>query len=147
MHTRKRGKARSRKPRAPGSYAWVRADKDEILKIIERLTKEGKTPADIGRVLRDEYGVPSVQALFGKKMEGVLSEKNIAPKYPSDLMALIRRAVNVQDHIKKFPRDRGNKIKQVNIESKIKRLARYYRGGKLPADWKYDREEAALLVK
>lgn len=131
----------------PGSYAWMTANKKEILAVIERLVKEGKKKAEIGRILRDEYGVPSATVLFEKPLSAVLSENKWESKYPDDLMALIQKAVGLQEHIKKNPRDKANKIKHVHVESKIKRLVKYYRGNKLPNDWKYDPEEAALLVK
>lgn len=147
MHTRKKGRAKSHKPKTPGSYAWITADKDEILKIIERLAKEGKKKSEIGRILRDEYGVPTTSVLYGKSLGDVLKEKNWESKYPDDLMALIQKAVGLKNHLKKNPRDKANQIKHVHVESKIKRLVKYYRGNKLPSDWTYDPDEAALLVK
>lgn len=147
MHTRKKGKSASHKPFGKSSYAWVQADKTAVLKVIEKLSKEGKSEANIGRVLRDEHGVPSVKVLFGVKLGRLLKENNLQTKYPSDLMSLIHKAVNLARHGGKNKRDYHNRIKLGHVESKIKRLVYYYRGKRLPADWKYDREEAALLVK
>ncbi len=147
MHTRKKGKSRSEKPYGKTSYAWVTADKAEILKVIAKLAKEGKIESDIGRILRDEYGVPSVKTLFGKPLTVLLKENNLQKAYPSDLMQLIRKAVKLSSHLSANKRDHSNKIKLTHVESKIKRLVYYYRGKQLPANWKYDPEEAALLVK
>lgn len=147
MHTRKKGKSRSKRKYAQGSYAWVSTSKNEVMEIIEKLAKEGRTESEIGRVLRDTYGVPSVRVALGKSMSAYLKEKGLQKKYPSDMIDLIRRATNLRKHLKMNSRDQGNKTKLGHIESKIKRLVSYYRGKKLPADWKYDPEEAALLVK
>jgi small subunit ribosomal protein S15 len=125
----------------------VKLSKDEIIALVEKLSKEGKPERVIGLILRDEYGVPSVKAVVGKTVSQILAEKKLSPKYPSDLIDLIRRAVGVRKHLKANTRDTSNKIKLVHIESKIKRLVRYYRGNKLPSDWKYNPDEAALLVK
>lgn len=147
MHTRKKGKSASHKPVGKTSYAWVQADKAAVLKAIEKLSKEGKSEADIGRVLRDEYGVPSVQVMFGMKLSKLLKENSLQKEYPSDLMHLIRKAVRLSAHLGGNKRDYHNRMKLHNVESKIKRLVYYYRGNRLPADWKYSPEEAALLVK
>ncbi len=146
LHTRKKGRSASRKPIVK-SIGWVRSSKEEVVALIEKLAKEGRTEAQIGLSLRDEHGVPSVKAIVGKTVSQVLAEKKLSPKYPSDLIDLIRKAVFVRKHLEANPRDKQNRKKLNDIESKIKRLVRYYRGRKLPQDWKYSSEEAALLVK
>ena len=55
--------------------------------------------------------------------------------------------MGVRKHLKENKRDKSNAIKLSHVESKIKRLVVYYRGKKLPKDWKYEPEKAALLVK
>jgi small subunit ribosomal protein S15 len=146
LHTRKKGKSASHKP-AVKSAGWVRQSKEEVVALIERLAREGKTEAQIGLALRDEHGVPSVKMLTGKKVSKILEEKKAAPKYPSALIDLIRKAVSLRKHMESNPRDKQNRKKLNDVESKIKRLVRYYRGKKLPKNWKYVPEEAALLVK
>lgn len=147
LHSRKRGKASSTKPRSSSAKAWVKLSKDEILEIVSRLAKEGKTEAQIGLILRDEYAVPSVKEVTGKSMSALLAEAGVSPEYPSDLLDLIRRAMSMRKHLAENTRDTSNKVKLSHVESKIKRLVRYYRGNKLPKDWKYEPSKAALLVK
>jgi len=62
-------------------------------------------------------------------------------------MDLIKRAVGLHKHLKTNGTDIHNKSILRRTESKVKRLVKYYRGKKLPANWKYDPEQAALLVK
>jgi len=77
----------------------------------------------------------------------VLRELEVAKDYPSDLTDLIRKAIVLRAHLKQNPRDQHNQSMLERIESKIKRLVNYYRGKRIPKDWKYDPESAALLVK
>ncbi|MFH1247419.1 MAG: 30S ribosomal protein S15 [Candidatus Micrarchaeota archaeon] len=147
LHTRKRGKSRSKKPTSNVAPKWVDYSKEEIIGFVETLAKEGKAEAQIGLILRDQYGIPSVKLMTGKTISEILKEKNLSPKYPSDLVALLRKAVNLMEHLKTNRSDKSNRIKLALVESKIKRLVKYYRGKKLPAKWKYDPETAALIVK
>ncbi len=147
LHTRKKGKSSSHKPVGKRSAGWIRASKKEVETVIEKLAREGETEARIGVVLRDQYGVPNAKLVLGQSISAFLKEKNLAPKYPSDLMDLIRRAVGLRKHLKNNARDVQNKVKLAHVESKIRRLVRYYRGKKIPLDWTYVPEEAALLVK
>ena len=78
----------------------------------------------------------------------ILIRNNQAGLYPEDLLNLIRRAVNIRDHLTENPKDLHSKRGLTIIESRIRRLASYYVSeGKLPEGWRYDPQEAALLVK
>jgi small subunit ribosomal protein S15 len=147
LHTRKRGASKSRKPAVKTVPTWVKLSKDEIISLVDKLAREGKTPAAIGQVLRDQYGIPSAKVMTGKRVVKIMEEKGSAPQYPADLMALIRRAVGMHKHLKANKKDTHNTQKLSHVEAKIKRLVKYYRGNKLPADWKYDPAKAELLVK
>ncbi|HII38520.1 TPA: 30S ribosomal protein S15 [Candidatus Micrarchaeota archaeon] len=147
MHSRKRGRSASSKPVSKTAPAWIQQSKEDVIALIEKFAKEDKTEAQMGAILRDQYGIPSVKAFLGKSISQVLEEKKLAGKYPSDLIDLIRKAMNMRKHLKENTRDQGNRTKLGHVESKIKRLVRYYRGKKLPKKWSYVPEEAALLVK
>ncbi len=145
MHARKRGKSASRKKER--KIEWIKTPKKEIVKKIVGLAKQGTSSAKIGLILRDKYGIADVKAILGKGITQIRKENKVEVKYPEDLMDLIKRATNLRKHLKNNRRDRSNTKELVDIESKIKRLVKYYRGKKLPEDWRYDPEEAALLVK
>lgn len=147
MHTRRRGRSKSHKPQRSTAAMWVQLSKEEIEAHAERLAKEGRKEAEIGLILRDQYGVPSVKMLTGKTVSELLKEKGLAPKYPSDLIDLIRKAVRLRKHMLNNKKDKWNAKRLSNVEAKVKRLVNYYRGKKLPKNWKYDPEQAALLVK
>ncbi len=123
------------------------SEEEIITKVIE-LAKEGYTQAMIGTILRDQYGVPSVKLMTGKSIGDILSENGLQAQIPEDLMALMRKAVRINNHLKNHPKDLGNKRGLQLVESKIRRLIKYYkRVGKLPQDWKYSIREAELLVR
>lgn len=127
---------------------WIEYSNEEIEELILKLTKEGNSTSMIGIILRDQYGIPDVKLVTGQKITKILEKHDQGLEYPEDLMNLIRRAVNIRDHLDENPKDlhtrRGLRI----IESKIRRLVRYYtREGVLPEGWRYDPRSAALLVK
>lgn len=61
----------------------------------------------------------------------------LAPTLPEDLYHLIKKAVAVRKHLEKNRKDTDSKFRLILIESRIHRLARYYKRTKqLPPNWK-----------
>ncbi|MDH4123094.1 MAG: 30S ribosomal protein S15 [Thermoplasmata archaeon] len=148
MHARRRGSSGSKKPYAKEKPSWASTDAKDIEEIITRLSNEGKTPAMIGIILRDNYSVPSVRLCTGKSLSQILSEKNLASRLPDDLQNLMKRAVSLNEHVKRNPKDNHNKRGLLLIESKIRRLVKYYgREGRLPEGWKYSLDTAKLEIE
>lgn len=147
MHSRRKGESGSVRPASKTAPPWVEISSPEAMSLVEKLAKQDKTPAEIGSILRDAHGIPSFKALTGKTITVALKELNLGPKYPSDLLSLIKKAVKLRMHLASSKQDKLNKAMLVRTESKIRRLVKYYRGNQLPGDWKYDPEKAALLVK
>ena len=148
LHTKKKGKSGSKKPIVKVVPEWVEYSAHEAEDLIVKMGQEGRGPSAIGQTLRDTYGIPSTQNLCGKSINTILAEHDIKRNYPEDMINLIKRAVNMREHLKTNRSDKHNRTKLIHVESKIGRLVKYYRKtGKLPADWKYNPETAALLVK
>ncbi|MBI5223802.1 30S ribosomal protein S15 [Candidatus Micrarchaeota archaeon] len=148
LHSKKRGKSGTKRAKSTVAPKWSSAKKAEILEMITKLSKEGMSASKIGLLLRDEYGVPNSRALLGKRLVSVLKSENAAPQYPEDLLNLIKRALRVRGHLKASKKDTHNKVKLSHIEAKIQRLVKYYSSkGMLPKAWKYNPEQAALIVK
>jgi len=138
MHARKRGKSGSKKPLATTPPSWVNYKSEEVEKLVEKLAKQGLSASKIGLVLRDSYGIPDVEKITKKKITKILKEKGLAPKIPEDLQNLIARAMQVKKHLEVHRKDKVSKRGLQLIESKIRRLEKYYkRTKKLPLDWKY----------
>jgi small subunit ribosomal protein S15 len=112
-----------------------------------KLAKDGNTPSRIGLILRDQYGIPDVRPILGMKLTKALEKNKMGLKLPEDLQSLINKAVALRVHIEKNPRDKHNRRGLHLVESKIRRLTKYYlKSGRLPAGWRYDPEQARLLV-
>ena len=147
MHSRKRGKSGSAKPVKKVVPPWIRYKQNEIELLVAKLAKDGKTASQIGVYLRDVYGIPDVKMVTEKSITGILSEKDILPKIPEDLMALIRKSVVIRKHFEENHQDKTAMRGLQLTESKIGRLAKYYkRVGRLEAGWKYDPQSVKLFV-
>ena len=148
IHARKRGSSGSKKPLRTEVPEWVTLTPEEIENKIVEMAKEGKQSALIGTILRDSYGIPDVKLITGKSISKIMEENNVYPEIPEDLLNLIKRAVNLRNHLENNPNDLHSKRGLLLIESKIKRLVKYYRNKKvLPAKWRYTPETARLLVE
>jgi small subunit ribosomal protein S15 len=148
IHSGNKGRASSHRPYPASLPSWVALDKDEVTEEAVKLAKAGSSAAQVGMILRDTHGVPSVRLVTGMRLGPLLKEKGVAPQLPEDLAALLRRVVHLQGHLERHPKDLAN-LRGLNlIEARIRRLARYYRLKKvLPADWHYTAETAALQVE
>lgn len=148
LHSKKKGKSGTKRPKSTDVPDWEDSDKSKIEEIIIKQAKEGVPPVKIGLMLRDQYAVPNIKGLLGMSLLAFLEKENASPEYPEDLISLIRKAVRMRKHLKKSKKDVHNKVKLNHVESKIMRLVNYYRNrGVLPKGWKYDPESAVLLVK
>ncbi len=148
MYSRKRGVSGSSKPVVKEVPKWVEYKKDEIEKLVIKLRKQECSPAMIGTILRDQYGIPSVKQITGKKVIEILKENKMDSKLPEDMLNLVKKAVNVSEHMKTNKKDVHSMRGLLLSEAKIRRLAKYYKKKKaLPADWAYNRERAKLLVQ
>jgi small subunit ribosomal protein S15 len=148
MHTRRKGRSCSKRPLISENPEWVPIGAAEIEDLIVKFTKEGYTPARIGLVLRDQYGVPDVKLATGKTVTAIMKEKDVAPSLPEDLSNLMRRAISLNVHLKENRGDVSNKRGLNLIEAKIRRLERYYkRNGVLPQNWRYSLSNAELMLK
>jgi len=148
MHSRKKGKSGSTRPMRTSPPKWVDYSPKELEALIIKLAKKGESPSKIGIILRDQYGVPLIKTLNKKKITQILAENGIKPGIPEDMMNLLRRAVNLNRHNTANHKDMSSKRGLQLTEAKIRRLANYYKGtGRLPEDWKYNLDQAKLIVK
>jgi small subunit ribosomal protein S13e len=95
--------------------------------LIMKLSKKGTTPSQIGVILRDLHGVGQVTTVTGTKILRILRKQGLAPEIPEDLYFLIKKAVSMRKHLDRFRKDRDAKFRLILVESRIHRLARYYK--------------------
>lgn len=147
MHSRKKGKSGSKRPLSEKSRVWVKAKPEEISKVVEKLRKDGKTPSQIGMILRDNYGIPNVRTLLSKKLVKKMADLNMKFEVPEDLTFLMKKEMKIIKHLETNKKDIPSKRGLQLTESKIRRLVKYYKNsGVLPANWVYDREKVKLII-
>src|SRR3989338_2928641 len=146
MYSRKKGKHGSKKPLKKSVPSWVRYKPKEVELLIAKLSKEGKSAAQIGLLLRDTYGIPNVHVLCGKSITSILEEKKQLPEVPDDMIALFRNYAAIVKHIENNRHDQTAKRGLLITTSKIGRLTKYYkRTGRIPEAWKFDTERAGFF--
>ncbi|KAF0852951.1 40S small subunit ribosomal protein uS15 (rpS13) [Andalucia godoyi] len=147
MHSNGKGIARSALPYKRTPAVWQKSTSEDVISQVTALARKGLTPSQIGVILRDSHGVGQVRSITGSKIIRLLKAKGLAPEIPEDLYCLIKKAVNVRKHLEKFRQDRDSKFRLILIESRIHRLARYYKlARQLPPTWKYESATASTLV-
>lgn len=148
MYSRKRGKSGSTKPIQKEPPSWVRHKDSEVEKLVLKLSREGKSSAQIGLILRDSYGIPNVRAITGKKINKILEENKVLPEMPEDLKNMIKRVIALITHLTSNKKDTSAQRGIQITESKIRRLVKYYKKTKkLPAEWEYSRSNVKLLLR
>merc|ERR1712140_166807 len=134
-------------PYRPTVPNWLKLTKDDVEDQIVKLAKKGMTPSQIGVILRDSHGVAQVRFVTGNKILRILKAKGLAPDLPEDIYHLIKKAVSIRKHLERNRKDKDSKFRCILVESRIRRLAHYYKTkGVLPPTWRYDSGTASALV-
>ena len=148
MHARRRGKSGSTRTIREKHPEWSSLNPREVESRIIELAKAGKTTSEIGMILRDQYAVPDITVATGKKTTKILENNNLKPDIPEELSNLIRTALKLRKHLETNKRDLKNKRNLQLTESKIRRVAKYYKSeNKIPGDWKYSPSQAKLMFE
>ena len=147
IHARRRGDSGSVRPHRSEAPAWSNTDVKAIEKVIVDLKKEGYSSSKIGLVLRDQYGVPDVKLVMGKRIDQIIKENGLQSEIPEDLRNLMMKALGLRKHIVENRNDLHNKRQLQLTESKVRRLVKYYvSSGRLPGGWSYKPETAEILL-
>merc|ERR1712079_799290 len=147
MHAPGKGISQSALPYRRTVPNWLKLTSEEVNEQIFKLAKKGLTPSQIGVILRDSHGVAQVRFVTGNKILRILKSKGLAPDLPEDIYYLIKKAVSIRKHLERNRKDRDSKFRLILVESRIRRLGRYYRQKSvLPPNWKYESSTASTLV-
>ena len=76
MYARKKGKSGSTKPMKRDA-PWVKLKQAEVEEIIVRLAKQGKQSAEIGIILRAQYGIPSTRDGFNERIARIMKKHKV----------------------------------------------------------------------
>jgi small subunit ribosomal protein S15 len=143
-----KGKSGSKRPPRIKKPEWVTYSPEEVEQLILQFGKKGETSSSIGLKLRDQYGIPLVKAITGKRIQEIMKENGITTPLPEDMTALIKKALNIRKHLEENKKDLESKKGLQRTESKIYRLLKYYKAqGILEPDFKYKPEKVALLIR
>ncbi|PPD87080.1 hypothetical protein GOBAR_DD15985 [Gossypium barbadense] len=117
--------------------SWLKISSQDVEENICKFAKKGLTPSQIGVILRDSHGIAQVKSVTGSKILRILKAHGLAPEIPEDLYHLIKKAVAIRKHLERNRKDKDSKFRLILVESRIHRLARYYKKTKkLPPVWK-----------
>ena len=102
---------------------WLKLSEEELKKIITDLA-ETNSPAKIGLILRDQYGVPTTK-LYGKKLSSYLKEMG---KYneKEELENITKKLDRLQEHIKSNSQDKRSKHKLQKAKSCVEVKKKYF---------------------
>merc|ERR1712126_345084 len=147
MHAPGKGLSSSALPYRRSVPTWLKLSSDDVKEQIYKLAKKGLRPSQIGVILRDSHGVAQVRFVTGNQILRILKAKGLAAQLPEDLYYLIKKAVAIRKHLERNRKDKDSKFRLILVESRIHRLARYYKKKRvLPPTWKYESSTASALV-
>lgn len=172
----RKGISQSALPYRRSVPSWLKLNAEDVKEQIKKLGKKGMTPSQIGKlyfflfeifstgcfnwkftnlysisilgiILRDSHGVAQVRFVNGNKVLRIMKAVGLKPDIPEDLYFLIKKAVSIRKHLERNRKDIDSKFRLILIESRIHRLARYYKiKSVLPPNWKYESSTASALV-
>ncbi|KAF1854763.1 hypothetical protein Lal_00011101 [Lupinus albus] len=171
LHSKGKGISASALPYSRSAPAWLKTTPEQVVEQIAKLARKGATPSQIGVVLRDSHGIAQVKLVTGNRILRILKsnerlQQASLPSSPRICTCLSRRyashvkislshnskltnqkAVAVRKHLERNRKDKDSKFRLILIESRIHRLARYYKTvGVLPPTWKYESATASTIV-
>jgi len=101
---------------------WLKTTEEELKKIIAELAEKYQ-PAQVGLILRDQYGIPTTR-LFGKKLSAYLKEIG---KYNEriELENVQKKLERLEDHLKNNVQDKRTKHKMQITRSRTVTIKKY----------------------
>ncbi len=145
VHTHRHGQSHSTRPISGRTPSWVTTTAKEVEELIVKYGKDGVPMSQIGIKLRDQHAIPLAKAITKKSVKKMLEENNVRPEIPEDLNNIVKKAINLQRHLKNNNSDKRNVRSLELVEAKVHRISTYYkRIGALPQNWKYKSVVAQL---
>lgn len=99
---------------------WIKIKPAELERIIIEIYKQGETPAKIGMILRDKYGIPKAK-LLGKRIEKILKDAKMPIK--SQKEAIQEKIEHLSQHIEKNKHDQSARKKLAKELWAVKRAS------------------------
>ena len=135
------------------SVADLIGDIDPIKAVRDKLDLSDEEVIHWGIIPRTNRGIfainelPDLQPRIQVALLNILEENDIESPLPEDLSNLVKKALNVRNHLEDNHKDLEGKKGLQRTESKIYRLIKYYKKKNVLAqDFKYDPEKIRTLV-
>ncbi len=145
VHTHRHGQSHSTRPITTKSPDWLTTTPKEVEELVVKYSKDGVPMSQIGIKLRDQHAIPLVRPIVKKSMKKILEDNGVRVEIPEDLNNIVKKAVNLQKHLKTHSSDNRNVRSLELVEAKVHRISTYYkRIGALPQNWKYKSVVAQL---
>jgi len=100
---------------------WLKMTEEELRKLILELSERNQ-PAQIGLILRDQYGVPTTK-VFGKKLSAYLKEAGKNEFF--EVKNIEKKVERMKEHMKKNGQDKKAKHKFQKANSKLNAIRKY----------------------
>lgn len=144
VHTHRHGQSHSTRPISQRTPSWISNPK-EVEELVVKYAKDGVPMSQIGIKMRDQHAVPLVKQVVKKSVKKILDENGIKQDIPEDLNNIVKKAVNLQRHLRSNNSDKRNVRSLELVEAKVHRISAYYKKiGVLPQNWKYKSVVAQL---
>jgi small subunit ribosomal protein S15 len=101
---------------------WLKSNEDDMKKIIAELASKHQ-PAEIGIILRDQYGIPTTK-IYGKKLSHYLKELGVECS-TIELQNVEKKVEKIKEHMKNNKHDKKAKHKLQGSQSRVQRINRY----------------------
>ena len=145
VHTHRHGQSHSTRPITMRTPSWLTSTPKEVEELVVKYGKDGVPMSQIGIKMRDQHAVPLVKPIVKKSVKQILEDNGIKPEIPEDLNNIVKKALNLQRHLKSHNSDKRNVRSLELVEAKVHRISTYYKKiGVLPQNWKYKSVVAQL---
>ncbi|XP_050876170.1 40S ribosomal protein S13-like [Lathyrus oleraceus] len=110
MHSGGKGISSSALPYKRTSPSWIKISSQDVDENICKFAKKCLTPSHIGVILRDSHGISQVKSVTENK-----------------ILRILKKAVLIRKYIERSRKDKDFNFRLILVESRIHRLARYYK--------------------
>lgn len=100
---------------------WLKMSEEELRKLVLELAEKYQ-PAQIGLILRDQYGVPTTK-VFGKKLSAYLREAGKNEFF--EVKNIEKKVSKIKEHMKNNGQDKKAKHKFQKANSRLNALKKY----------------------
>lgn len=100
---------------------WLKMSEKDLIKVIDELADKHQ-PAQVGIILRDQYGVPTTK-VYGKKLGAYL--KDLGYDSDAEFKNAEKKVEKLKEHLKENITDRKAKHKLQRAQARLNIIGKY----------------------